>query len=57
MDNYEQTPKERLLELCKSAPDFESLKELNQTDLALELCERWTASAMERRVSPAARVP
>lgn len=57
MESYQQVPKERLLELCRGAPDFESLKELNQTDLALELCERWTVSAMERRASPTTRVP
>jgi hypothetical protein len=49
MESYKETPKERLLELSKSAPDFESLEELDQTDLALALCERWTASAMNRQ--------
>lgn len=46
---YKETPKERLLELCKDHPDASSLAELNHEDLVLAICEGWTASAVASR--------
>jgi len=37
---YGKTPKERLLELMKGAPDLETLRALSQTELAMIFCER-----------------
>lgn len=44
---YRETPKEKLLELFKDAPDFDSLSSLDKEDLLLECCERYTASVVE----------
>jgi hypothetical protein len=41
---YKETPKNRLLEFMKNAPDFSSLKQMDQDDLAIEYCERLCAS-------------
>lgn len=46
VDSYKDTPTERLLELCKDAQDFSILKQLPREELVLELCERWTISAV-----------
>jgi SEC-C motif len=40
-DSYKDTPKERLLEFMKDAPDLEELRKLSQKDLAEVACERW----------------
>jgi hypothetical protein len=45
---YGKTSKERLLELMKTAPDFEELKELPQSELALTFCERMVYDLMSR---------
>jgi hypothetical protein len=44
IDSYRNTPKERLLELIKDAPDIDSLREMKHFELVLECCERWVAS-------------
>ncbi|MBI5475504.1 MAG: SEC-C domain-containing protein [Ignavibacteriales bacterium] len=41
VDSYHETPKERLLEFMKDAPDFDALIKMQQFDLVLECCERW----------------
>jgi hypothetical protein len=41
-ESYKDTPKERLLELIKDAPDLEQFKPLSQKDLAEAVCERWS---------------
>jgi hypothetical protein len=46
VENYNETPRDRLLELCKGCDDFDALAKLDQRDLVLALCERWTASAI-----------
>ena len=43
---YKDTPKERLLEFIKDAPDIEQLKMLSQKDLAEVVCERWVYSVL-----------
>lgn len=42
---YAETPRERLLELAKDRPDIERLRQLDQTDIVLEVCEGWAMSA------------
>lgn len=42
---YEKTPKERLLEFMKDAPDFSSLQQMDQAELAIEYSERCCAAA------------
>ena len=44
LDSYRNTPKERLLELMKDAPDIDSLRKMQHFDLVIECCERWVAS-------------
>lgn len=46
---YTKTPRERLLELAKDRPDIERLRQLNQEDIVLELCEGWAVSANMNR--------
>ena len=46
--NYSKTPKERLLELAKDRPDIERLRNLDQFNLVLEICEGWTISVQRR---------
>ncbi|MDO8483266.1 MAG: SEC-C metal-binding domain-containing protein [bacterium] len=45
IEAYKNTPRERLFELIKDAPDLDRLKQMSQDDLLLEICERWVASA------------
>ena len=45
-DTYKETPKERLLEFMKDAPDFKELEQCLQKDLAEVACERWAYNAM-----------
>lgn len=55
VESYKKTPKQRLIELAKGAPDLARLAELDRDSLALELCERWTASfAMQNSNAAAA---
>lgn len=42
---YSKTPRERLLDLAKDRPDIEYLRQLDQADIVLELCEAWAMSA------------
>jgi len=44
LDSYKNTPKEKLLELMKSAADFGTLQEMDQADLAIEYAERCCAT-------------
>ena len=44
VDCYMNTPRDRLLELCKDHPGFDSLAKMSHTDLVLEMCEGWTLS-------------
>ena len=48
-ETYQHTPRERLLEFLKGAPDFNELTKLSQRDLAIECCERWTWSAVHEQ--------
>lgn len=45
MDSYRNTSKERILELMEKAPDIDSLREMQHSDLVLEYCERLVASS------------
>jgi hypothetical protein len=49
VENYSETPRDRLLELCKGCDDFDALAKLDQRDLVLAVCERWTVSAIAQR--------
>jgi len=46
--NYSQTPRVRLLEFLRSAPDFETLSKLPDDELLLLYCERMTGGLMAR---------
>jgi hypothetical protein len=45
--SYRNTPRERLLEFLRNAPDFAQLRELSQRELAITCCERWAQSAFD----------
>lgn len=47
-ETYKETPKERLLEFIKDAPDFDDFKHLSQKDLAEAVCERWVYNAIQK---------
>lgn len=47
VESYSKTSKERLVELCKGAPDADALAKLDRDDLVLALCDRWTLSSIE----------
>lgn len=49
VDSYRKTPKERLLEIVKDAPDFDALIKMEQFDLVLECCERWVAAVVNNK--------
>jgi hypothetical protein len=49
-ETYKDTPRERLLEFIKDAPDFENFQSLSQKDLAEAICERWVYNTMRNRV-------
>lgn len=49
LNTYKNTPKEKLIEFMKDAPDINELEHLSQDDLALEYCERITVSAMNQQ--------
>ena len=46
VSSYANTPKDRLCELSKDAPDAKELSLLSRDELALALCERWTMSVV-----------
>jgi hypothetical protein len=48
LDSYKNTPKERLLEFMKDAPDIDTLKQMEQMEIALEYCERCVAAITPR---------
>ena len=45
---YSKTPKAKLLEFLKNAPDIDELRSLSQDELAKIFCERCVASAMQK---------
>jgi hypothetical protein len=49
-DNYQHTPREKLLEWMKDAKDFDELSKLSQRDLAITYCERmaWAAEVRQK---------
>jgi len=49
LNTYSKTPKEKLLEFMKGSPDIETLRALDQEELALEYCERMTHAAMRQQ--------
>jgi hypothetical protein len=50
---YKDTPRERLLEFVRDAPNFAELEQLSQKDLAEVVCERWSYAAMQSTSGPA----
>ncbi len=46
VESYKDTSMEKLLDFCKNAQDFNTLKQLPREALVWELCERWTISAV-----------
>ena len=48
LDSYKDTPRDTLTKLAKYHPDFEKLKQLDDMDLCLALCEGWAASLVEK---------
>ena len=46
--NHSQTPRTRLLEFLRSAPDFETLSKLPDDELLRVYCERMTGGVMAR---------
>lgn len=46
LDSYRETPKERLLEIMKDAPDIETLSKMERSDLLIEYCERMAVLAV-----------
>lgn len=48
LNSYRETPKEHLLDFMKDAPDFNDLFKMERSDLLLECCERWVATAVNR---------
>ena len=47
MEGYKDTPRERLLEMCRERPDLRQLEKLDDTEIRLALCESWTASLVQ----------
>lgn len=47
--SYKNTPRETLLELLKTAPDFDELRKLGQKDLVEICCERRTYSVLRQQ--------
>jgi len=44
LDTYQKTPKEKLLEFMKGAPDTARLEQMSQEELAIEYCERMASN-------------
>ncbi|MCG8508115.1 MAG: SEC-C domain-containing protein [Rhodospirillales bacterium] len=44
---YKDTAREQLLKLAETHPDFRELKELDDMELRLALCEAWTIAAVQ----------
>ncbi len=49
---YKDTPKEKLLEWLHDASDFDTLKDLSQTELAEIICERWVYATLPQPAAP-----
>jgi hypothetical protein len=47
-ETYKETPKERLLDFVKDAPDFENFRHLSQGELAETVCERWVYNVIQK---------
>lgn len=47
VDNYKDTPKDRLLEIAKDHPHIEKLRQLDQEDLVFAICEGYVLSARQ----------
>ena len=47
MESYKNTPREKLLEMCREHPDVRQLEKLDDTEIRLALCESWTASLVQ----------
>ena len=47
MEGYKDTPRERLLEMCRERPDLRQLEKLDDTEIRLALCESWTAALVQ----------
>lgn len=54
MRGYQDTPKDRLLELLAESHDIDLLRQMEQADLAIEYCERCVARADSMNTSNAA---
>jgi hypothetical protein len=52
LDSYSETPRARLLDMLKGAPDFDDLAKLSDEDLLIEYCERMTAAAVSQSSRP-----
>ncbi|MDD3182746.1 MAG: SEC-C domain-containing protein [Alphaproteobacteria bacterium] len=51
MESYQATPKDRLLEFMRDAYDFSALQQMEQSDLAMEYCERCVVSIVNRNAA------
>ncbi|MFH1519998.1 MAG: SEC-C metal-binding domain-containing protein [Candidatus Omnitrophota bacterium] len=49
-ESYKKTPKEKLLDFMKNAPDIEELKKLSEEELRVRYCEGVVYSAMRDKV-------
>lgn len=49
LEAYKNSPKEKLLEFMKNAPDYAVLERMSQSDLAIEYCDRICASVMKNQ--------
>lgn len=49
-ESYKKTPKEKLLDFMKNAPDIEELKKLNEEELRVRYCEGLVYSAMRDKI-------
>ena len=47
MEGYKDTPRERLLEMCRDHPDLPQLEKLDDIEIRLALCESWTAATVQ----------
>lgn len=54
LDTYQKSTKEKLLEFMRGAPDIETLRQMEQPDLAIEYAERCAAMAASNLPKPTA---
>ena len=50
---YSKTPRAQLLELAKDRPDIEHLRQIDQAEIVLELCEGWALSVNKQQTTSA----